>query len=47
MAEYRYYRGISPLSVFGEIYVGRLADRVRRVTESLINDEQRGFRSGL
>ena len=28
------------------MYVGILVDRVRRVTEALIDDEQRGFRAG-
>ena len=33
------------MSVVGEIYVGILVDRFRRVTESLIDDEKRVFRS--
>ena len=30
----------------GKIYVGILVDRIRRMTVGLIDDEQRGFRSG-
>ena len=30
----------------GKIYAGILVDRVRRVTEGLIGNEQRGFRAG-
>ena len=40
------YRGIILLNVVGKIYGGILVDRVRKVTEGLINDEQGGFRSG-
>ena len=40
------YIDISLLSVFGKIYAGILLHRVRRVTESLMDDEQGGFRSG-
>ena len=40
------YRGISLLSVVGKIYAGILVDRVNRVNEGLIDDEQRGFRAG-
>ena len=40
------YRGISLLSVVGKIYAWILVDKVRKVTESLIDDEQRGFRAG-
>ena len=36
------YRGISSLSVVGKIYAGILVNRVRKVTEGLIDDEQRG-----
>ena len=32
--------------MIGKIYVGILVDRVRRVTEGLIDDEQGGFKSG-
>ena len=39
------YRGISLLSVVGEIYAGILVDRVRKVTEGLIDNEQGGFRA--
>ena len=34
------------LSVVRKIYAGILADRVRKVTEGLIDDEQGGFRTG-
>ena len=34
------YRGISLLSVVGKIYAGILVERVRKVTEGLIDDEQ-------
>ena len=30
----------------GEMYAGILVDKVRRVTEGLLNDKQGGFRSG-
>ena len=30
----------------GKVYAGILVDRVRRVTEGLIDDKQGGFRSG-
>ena len=36
---------ISLLSVAGKIYPGVRVDRVLRVTEGLINDEQKGFQS--
>ena len=32
--------------MFGKIYVGILVDRVLKVTEGLINDEEGGFRAG-
>ena len=32
------------LSMIGKIYAGILVDRVGRVTEDLIDDEQEGFR---
>ena len=41
--ECRNYRGIS---VVGKIYEGILVNRVRKVTEGLIDDEQGGFRAG-
>ena len=41
------YRGISILSVVGKIIAGILVDRVRRVTEGLIDDEQECFRAGM
>ena len=44
--DYKNYRGISLLSVVGKIYVGILVDRVCRVSEGLIDDEQKGFRLG-
>ena len=34
------------LFVVGKIYAGILVDRVRKVTEGLIGDEQGGFRTG-
>ena len=40
------YRGISLLSVVGKVYAGILVERVRRVTEELIGEEQGAFRSG-
>ena len=40
------YKGISLLSVVGKIYAWILIDKVRRVTEGLIDDEQEGFRKG-
>ena len=42
----RNYRGISLLSIVGKIYAGILIERVRRVTEGLIGEEQGAFRSG-
>ena len=44
MNECNNYRGISLLSVVGKIYAGILVDRVSRVTEGLIDDEQGVFR---
>ena len=44
--EYNNYRSINLLSVVGKIYAGILVDRVCRVTEGLIDDEQGGFREG-
>src|SRR5678815_3305278 len=41
----RNYRGISLLSIVGKIYAGILVERVRRVTEGLIGEEQGAFRS--
>ena len=40
------YRGIRLLSVGGKIYAGILVDRVSRMIEGLIDDEQGGFRAG-
>ena len=40
------YIGISLLSVVGKIYVWILVDRVRKVTEGWIHDEEGGFRTG-
>ena len=34
------------LSLVGKIYAGILVDRVHEVTESLIDDEEGGFRVG-
>ena len=34
------------LSMVGKTYAGILIDRVRKVTEGLVNDEQGGFRTG-
>ena len=39
------YRGSRLLNVVGKIYVGILVERVRRVTEGLIDDVQGGFRA--
>ena len=39
------YRGIS-LSVVYKTFAGMLVDKVQKVTEGLIDDVQRGFRSG-
>ena len=38
------YRGISLLSVVGKIYARILVDRVRKMTECLIEDEQGRFK---
>ena len=43
--EYSNYRGIS-LSVVGKIYAVTRVDRVRKVTECLIDDEPGGLRAG-
>ena len=40
------YRGISLLSVVGKIHAGILVDRIFKVTEDLIDDEQGWFRAG-
>ena len=40
------YRGISLQNVVGKIYSGILVDRVHKVTEGLIDDEQEMFRTG-
>ena len=45
-AECKNYRDISMLRVMGKIYVGMLVDRVRRVTEGLV-DDQWVFVSGM
>ena len=39
------YRGITLLSVVGKIHERILVDRVHKVTEGLIDDEQEGFQS--
>ena len=44
--ECKNYRYISLLSMVGKIYAGILVDRVCRMTGSLIDDEQVGFRGG-
>ena len=44
--ECKNYRGISLLSVAGQIYAGTLVDKVHRVTGGLIDDEQGGIRAG-
>ena len=44
--ECKNYRGISLLSVVGKVYASILAERVRKITESLMDDEQGGFRKG-
>ena len=38
------YKGISLFNVVGKIYGGILEDRVRKVTEGLIDDEREGLR---
>ena len=40
------YRGISLFSVVGKTYAEILVDRVCKVTEDLIDDEQGRFRAG-
>jgi hypothetical protein len=40
------FRGISLLSVVGKVYGRVLIERIRRETESVIGEEQCGFRSG-
>ena len=45
--ECKNYRGIILLSVIRKLYGGILVDRVRRVTEGLIDDEQGDFRAGM
>src|SRR5678815_125238 len=42
----RNYRGIILLSVVEKTYAGILVERVRRVTEGVIGEEQGVFRSG-
>ena len=44
--ECKNYRCTSLLRVVGKIYAGILVDRIRRVIEGLLNDEQRGFKAG-
>ena len=43
--ECKNYIDIGLLTVVGKMYAGILVDRVRRVTEGLINDGQGGSRS--
>ena len=45
--ECRNYRGINLLSMVQNIYAGILVDRVRKVTEGLIDDEQGTFRERM
>ena len=45
--ECKNYRRISLLSVVGKLYAGVVADRVRRVSGGLIDDEQRVFTAGM
>ena len=45
--ECKNYRSISLLIVVRKIYAGILVDRVYKVTEDLIDDEQRGLRADL
>ena len=40
------YRGISLIIVVGKIYARVLVDRVHKVIEGLIDDDQGGFRAG-
>ncbi len=40
------FRGISLLSVVGKVYGRVLIERIRSKTESVIGEEQCGFRSG-
>ena len=40
------YRGINLLRTVGKLYAGILVDRVHKVTEDLIDDEQCSFRPG-
>ena len=40
------YRGTISLSLVGKIYARVLLERVREVTEGLMDDEQKGFRAG-
>ena len=44
--ECKNYKGTSLLSVVDKIYAGTFVDRVRRVTEGLIDDEREDFRAG-
>ena len=44
--ECKNYRGISLLSVGGKVYARVLMERVRKITEGMMNDEQGGFRKG-
>ena len=46
MLECTNYRGISLLSVVGEVFARVLNDRVKGLTEGSVMDEQGGFRSG-
>ena len=46
MTECSNYRGINLLIAVGKVYGRILVSRVRKVTESLIHNEDRGFRAG-
>ncbi len=41
------YRGISLLSIPGKVYGKVIIDRMQRLTEEKINEEQGGFRKGM
>src|SRR5215469_17919809 len=45
-SEYGSYRGISMMSVVGKLYERVVIDRVKNLTESLVGEEQGGFRKG-
>ena len=45
-AECKNYRGISLLSIVGKVYGMILTERMRKITDGMIGDEQGGFRPG-